>query len=393
MGERKIKKVAVMGMCNYENFGDQIIAKTVHFLVKDIDYSFEPYFVNFQPERVGKKYELYKKRRQFVEKKVKGTLQHKLITLIMKDFVWKYYEEQLSQADALILACGSFKYGTQNLWTTYSLAVECAKKYGVPVMFDAMNIQKANPADWRCRFLKRHANYDCVKMITSRDGRPGVERLEEEYVNPSRIRHDSIKLYGVGDPALWTKEAYNTSLTKTDIVGINLIRADVFKDYGTNLDEEKVLQIYNEIIDELEELGIKWCLFTNGMKKDRQFGEEILAKRKLDFGKYLKVPNTDCELVEMIDGFSSIIGARLHACIIAYSLGTPFSGFYWDEKMIHFSEENELSDYFCEVSELSGKALVDKMLLAKKKGYNTELMEEWKKNTRDSIAAFLGKGE
>lgn len=380
-----MKQIAIMGLCNYENMGDQIIAKCVNYLVEQIGDAYKGYYVNFQPERSGYRYEIYKKLRKIVEKKGLGELEHKCIYLIMKWFVFKYYKQMLREADALILACGSFKYGTQNLWTTYSIAVEYAKKYNVPVMFDAMNIQKYDQDDWRCRFLAKHANYENVKMITTRDGDSGVERLKEDY-----IKRKDIVLLPVGDPALWIKECYKIVHKARDVVGINLIREGIFKDYGSDVSDDTLYTFYQEIIQELESKGIKWELFTNGMKCDLNFGNQLLERCHLSFDAHpIKVPQNDRELVGIIGSYSSIIGARLHACICAYSLNTPFAGYIWDEKLIHYAEETNTMDYFCNIQELDGKRIIEKLNLAIQNGFDQEIKAEWKNKTKSSIQSFL----
>ncbi len=382
-----MKKVALMGLCNYENMGDQIIARTLYYLIRTIDGGYEPYYVNFQPERIGYKYEKYKSRRKKVENKGLGQLEHKLIYLIMKDFVAEYYKENLQKADALIFSCGSFKYGTQNLWTTYSIAVEYAQKYNVPVMFDAMNIQDYNGKDWRCRFLKKHANYDCVKMISSRDGDCGVRKLEEYYIEKS-----GISLLPVGDPAFWVKECYGIEHSPGEVIGINLIRNGIFKDYGADISDERLMEFYYEIIKALEEKGYKWEFFTNGMKKDKEFGENVMKKYGIDIVSHkIKVPATDRELVEIIAGYKAIVGARLHACITAYSLDIPFSGFYWDKKMIHFAEEAEIKENFCTLNELNGEKVVEKLENSMKTRFNEDIRNDWKEKTRQSLIKFLGE--
>lgn len=380
-----MKKIAIMGLCNYENMGDQIIARCVNYLVKQLGNDYEGYYVNFQPERKGRRYETYKKLRKLVEKKGLGEIEHKCIYLIMKWFVHKYYKQMLKDADALILACGSFKYGTQNLWTTYSIAVEYAKKYNIPVMFDAMNIQNYDQNDWRCRFLAKHANYKNVKMITTRDGDSGVEKLKKYY-----IERNDITLLPVGDPAFWIKENYNIVCQPRKVVGINLIREGIFGDYGYEVSDDDLYGFYQEIIYGLEDRGIKWELFTNGMKNDLKFGNKLLEKCNLNTEEHsIKVPQNDRELVEIIGSYSSIIGARLHACICAYSLDIPFAGYIWDEKLIHFANEADIMNYFCDINDLSGESILQKLNLAIQNGFSQNMKSEWKNKTKDSIKSFL----
>ncbi|MCI8747864.1 MAG: polysaccharide pyruvyl transferase family protein [Lachnospiraceae bacterium] len=380
-----MKKIAIMGLCNYENMGDQIIARTVDYLVRQCGEEYDPYYVNFQPDRKGVRYENYKEMRKKVESHNPDEIEHKRIYDIMYWFVSPYYEEMLKNADALIFMGGSFKYRTQNVWATYSIALEYAKKFNIPVMFNAMNIQDYDDYDWRCQLLKEHANFSCVKLITSRDGISGVEKLKNYY-----IENSDIKLFPAGDPAFWSKECYNyINVEKKDIIGINLIRGDVFLDYGLEVTEEELLIFYEEIIKELTKKGYNWELFTNGMKADFLFGEKVLAKCNMENLNKIYIANSDEDCVKNIAKYKGIIAARLHAGIVAYSLNIPIAGFIWDEKLVHFSEMAKLNKSFCNVNELKGKIIVEKLEEAMLLKYDEENKYLWKRYTFETIRMFL----
>jgi Uncharacterized conserved protein len=384
-----MKKIAIMGLCNYENMGDQIIARTVDYLVRQCGEEYDPYYVNFQPDRKGVRYENYKEMRKKVESHNPDEIEHKRIYDIMYWFVSPYYEEMLKNADALIFMGGSFKYRTQNVWATYSIALEYAKKFNIPVMFNAMNIQDYDDYDWRCQLLKEHANFSCVKLITSRDGISGVEKLKNYY-----IENSDIKLFPAGDPAFWSKECYNyINVEKKDIIGINLIRGDVFLDYGLEVTEEELLIFYEEIIKELTKKGYNWELFTNGMKADFLFGEKVLAKCNMENLNKIYIANSDEDCVKNIAKYKGIIAARLHAGIVAYSLNIPIAGFIWDEKLVHFSEMAKLNKSFCSVNELKGKIIVEKLEEAMLLKYDEENKDLWKKRTLETIKMFLKNEE
>lgn len=374
-----------MGLGNYDNMGDRIIGECVYYLVKQIKPECNISCVNFQPERIGKEYERYRARRRRIENKGLGIIEYKFIYHIMKEFVKKYYIENLKNANALILACGSFKYRTQNLWTTYSIAVECAKKYDIPVMFDAMNIQDYDGKDWRCKLLKNRANYSNVRMITSRDGIHGVNKLTKYYIN-----NKNIEMFPAGDPAFWVKECYEPQTTKQNKIGINLIRGNIFEDYGGGVSEEQLLELYSEIVMKLNARGEEWELFTNGLKCDYDFGKKLLKKcgyNEENHKIFISKNTNDC--VNKIMECKAVIGARLHACICAYSLDVPMAGFVWDDKLIHFAEMSKTKEYFCLESNLSSEELLNKLSEAIKLGYDIQNRNYWKNQTKNTIKRFL----
>ena len=101
------------------------------------------------------------------------------------------------------------------------------------------------------------------------------------------------------------------------------------------------------------------------------------------------VPQSAKHLTEMIAGYKGIVGARLHACICAYSLDVPLVGFIWDEKMLRFAQMSGLERNFLTEEELSGDAIYDRMNEMLHVEYDKELRNSWKQKTKLSIENFL----
>lgn len=376
-----MKKVAVMGLVDWENYGEQFLAKSVVYLVGE-KYNTKP--VDFEPSnnRIG--YLVYWMMIALTRICPFKKKPYVLMLFGVRVLTQKYFTRELKECDAVIFACGSYKYRTQKLWAYYSIAIETAQKLNIPVMFDAMNIQDFDENDWRCRCLKEHTNYSCVKMFTTRDGEPGKKKLQTCYLDNS-----DIEVFSVGDPAFWIPECYGVKKAKeAGIIGINLIRGRIFADYGYATTEAQLVDLYCNMIRKFEECGVEWEFFTNGMEADYLFGKNVLKKCNMNEGK-IRVPQSDRELVEMIAGYRGIIGARLHACICAYSLDVPLAGYIWDEKLLRFAEIAGLRNVFLEEKELTSDNIYEKLQLALKSSYNKELRDSWKLKTRDSIQRFL----
>lgn len=253
-------------------------------------------------------------------------------------------------------------------------------------MFDAMNIQKYDDTSVRCKRLKKFANYENVKIISSRDGEYGVNRLNKDY-----IYNKKIKILPVGDPALWIPECYKINKSdNNNIVGINIIREGIFKDYSGDISENRVIKFYCELINAFENKNIPYKLFTNGMTDDYKTACNILRKLdKNDKVSEIIVPKNDLDNVKIISNFNKIVGARLHACICAYALDIPVVGFIWDEKLKHFALCNKIEDNFVSDKEFIADIVVNKLETTDENCYNNKIRNNWKQLTLDSIRQFF----
>lgn len=380
------KRVVLAGLNSIQNYGDHFIGECVEFLVEICRKETECVTLDLGFCKKNFRFLIYGGIRLLANFLPNSTISYKLVYAAMRIRFYKYYYNILKTADGLIFACGSFKYGTQNLWAQYSIAVECAEKLNIPVMFDAMNIQKYNAEDWRCICLQYHANRPCVKMISTRDGYAGVKRLKKDY-----ITNRNIQILPVGDPAFWIPERYKIKKRYGDKIGINLIREDIYKDYKwENISESQMIEAYSKLITIMNEKAIKWEFFTNGLLEDYAFGCKVLNHCGLANEKGLiVVPQNGEGLVRLIAGYRGILGARLHACICAYSLDVPVAGFVWDEKMLHFAEMTGIERYFCEKGRFNGEELFFRIQKAINGTVNNDVRENWKKSTRRSIEDFL----
>ncbi len=378
-------RVAVMGLASINNYGDAFILKCVAYIVNELG-NYEAEIVDFEPSmnllRAFFYYFFLSISKIIPDEKLSARIEFAAVKIRCK----KYYSNLLKNMDGLIFGVGSFKYGTQKLWAYYSLAVGIAQKLGIPVMFNAMNIQKADQSNWKCKFLLKHTNLSCVKMITSRDGSYGVERLKKEY----HVRGDII-CKGVGDAAFWIPECYHTCKNPhAQKVGINLIYGNIFIRYGNCLTEEELLNVYCGLLRKLDKEGIEWELFTNGLTSDYDFGRkllEIYGNKELK----IRIPTSDLDLLQMIRNYKIILGARLHACICAYALDIPFVGFIWDEKLLYFSKMAGLEQFFVKEKDLTADMLFIRVMsmISNNMEHYREKRLEWKNLTKQMISVFL----
>lgn len=379
------RKVVIMGLGNINNYGDNFILQCVKYVVDELG-TYTSEIVDFEPPMCLTKKIVYFLVLCLSKICLIKKIRYRIIYFAVKIRCQKEYKSKLLNAGALIFGCGSFKYGTQKLWAYYSLAIELADLLDIPVMFNAMNIQRYDAKDWRCQFLREHANSECVKVITSRDGEFGAKRLIKDYhMNKNKI-YD-----GVGDVAFWIPECYGIKKKLgRNKVGINLIYGNIFKRYGNVLTEGELVNIYVNLLHKLDGEGVQWEFFTNGLSSDYEFGKKVLKKYGKK-GMSIIVPESDIDLLNIIVGYEKILGARLHACIGAYALDIPFVGFLWDEKLLHFSEMTETKDNFIQEKRLTSQEIYSRL-----NRLNDELSDKqkavrqmWKERTYKYIREFL----
>lgn len=287
--------------------------------------------------------------------------------------------------DAVIIAAGSFKYGTQNLFMDYSLIVEIADEAKIPVFFSGMNIQPYSVTDWRCKYLKEHLNNPIVKMITTRDGQSGVDCLRNEYVTNKELAID-----WVGDTGFFIKDCYAASRRSRDCVGINLIASKQFIAYGGNIKEEDVVSFYAGIISYLKEKEIPFECFTNGMPGDVKTHAKICNALGISENDVsLTIPQSDVEAVNLIASYKVVLGARLHACICAYAMDVPFVGFSWDKKILSFGKLTGTQSQFLVEDDFNAQNAIKKIMQSHDLVYDCHLREMLKQRAQNAINGFI----
>ncbi|MDH5161285.1 polysaccharide pyruvyl transferase family protein [Heyndrickxia oleronia] len=388
-----MKRIALVGLNNFNNMGDQIIAETMQYLVqKNRVDKVETYFVDINPYDSYCKvqlpirfkiFNLIRKLEYFAEKVIhsnKGLYYIQYISWKIK--LYRYYKKQLENADAVIFSGGAFiKYRTQELNYLVDMITKISMDKGIPVMMSAMGVEGYSPTDLRCQKLKTALNRPCVKIITTRDN---LSLLNEKY-----IVNKSIITALVGDPAFYIPEYYQKKKKQSDIIGVGIIRSDIFLKYGINYTEDNVMNLYKEIIKELEKRKINWKLFSNGFTSDYQFGVQLLESLKVDKGKYMPRPKSTHEFIEMISNFDAIIGARLHACITAYSLDIPSIGLVWNEKLELFGELIGKKENFINVNQFDAKHIVETLQKNRNDYYDIKQRNVLKGLTEEYIERFI----
>jgi polysaccharide pyruvyl transferase WcaK-like protein len=109
---------------------------------------------------------------------------------------------------------------------------------------------------------------------------------------------------------------------------------------------------YRQLVEWLVSSGCRVMLFSNGAREDQDFLDDILRDRTcaahLAKGVLMAAarPRTPENLVEILRQPDTVAAHRLHASVIAYSLGTPAIGLGWDGKVESFFKLTNREDFF-----------------------------------------------
>lgn len=248
------------------------------------------------------------------------------------------------------------------------------------VFFNAIGIARVPRKKRNVALLKDMLNRPEVKQVTTRGSIKKLRKyLSAEKAYPPRL---------VLDPAVWVNEAYGIERNAdAQMIGVGIIRPEIFMRNGNEFSVEDVYQLYMNIIGELERRGYEWQLFTNGWREDYQFGVSLLKRmgrdRKVYLGDNVKSAR---ELVEKIAGYRAVVAARLHANIIATSLDVPSIGLVWNDKMNMFAKTVNCTErYISGETLLDTKYVIDQMEEAIANGYDTEKIDQMKRKTIRTI--------
>lgn len=390
-------KLALLYVKEPALLGDEVISKTGHYLIdkilKELKIKFEIFNLSMLPPPSHYKalrvfqikirklcyvifYKLFLKNfdRDFLEIICDNvfflfSLVFWIVYVNINKELNRHYENILKDKDIVVFVGGGiFQHSYMQLWRgIYPVARYCNKNQ-IPVYYNAIGIEKPSIFIEQL-FYKYLLNQNNVKAVTTRD--------DFDYLN--QILNKKIYRKQILDPALWTNECYQVQKQKNDIIGIGIIRPKIFSDSEITLTPLEVENIFINIIGEVNKRGFKWELFCNGGEADFEFGLKLLKRLNLPESYIANRPLNDFELVNCIKKYRGIIAARLHANIIATSLGISALGIVWNNKLVHFSKFLKMPCAFITKENFSNdKFIVDELQKALDKGLDIKYIGKLK---------------
>lgn len=391
------KKIGLVGLYSIKNMGDPLICETTRHILDEKENDLDIVEVDAVP-RQRLSYKGLDKLKYILSvflirylypqlfKVFKGTsFRYHAENLAWRLRLASYYERTLDNLDAIIFTGGGFlKFKNQGLNYYVEQIVEICERKGIPVMFCGVGIEGFDLKDTRCLKLKATLASKCIKSVTTRDF---IEILNNDY-----LKNLTVHRAQVGDPAFWVPETYGIQRKRNEepVIGINVIRGNIYRDYGNKLTFDELKDIYKKLILELEKKGKKWVLFSNGMKADQVFGRQILTELGMSVkDNLLPVPKSPRGLVEMVSNFDVIFGARMHACISAYALDVPVVGLIWNEKTTRLAELTKQREMYFTEDEIDLDVMVSKLINSTTFTYDVEARNMLRDSTQRELRNFI----
>ena len=272
----------------------------------------------------------------------------------------------IRKADLIVMAGGGLiKFKRENFWQYVPEIIDVAQEQDIPVFLNAVGVEGFDGSDERCLKLKGALNQPCVKGITVRDD---FDLLVRHYLDDEKEWLERVL-----DPAAFCAHVYGCEGgSGSSVIGLGIARDGLYPDYGlTSATKQFWLDFWKETIQMIEASGYEWQIFGNGLYQDYLFELEVLeyVGKAKEVSRYLAGrPVEGRELADTISGYKGIIASRLHANIVAYSVGVPSIGLVWNEKMLWWGKRIGHPDRFMEVDSFVPEKVIVKLWQAMAEG-------------------------
>lgn len=290
-----------------------------------------------------------------------------------KIYMKKYFDEQLENVDIIIfLGGGTIKYDVRvDFGKYYRRIANAAKEKNIPIVVFCAGIEsKYNSYDGRCVFFSKTLSDDIFKIISTRDD---INELRKYVKNPK------TEILKVADIGVWSSDTYNIKRKNTNKIGIGIIVADRFTEFGKNISKDLYDYVMVDTIKKLEARGDIVEIFNNGDPQDRIYAEhisELAGKSAID----VKTANSPEELVNILSNYKGIISSRLHSCIPSYSLDIPFIAISWNNKLQYFADNIGVPERVINFNDFNSNTIIKKFDKALNEKYDTKFRDEYKKS-------------
>lgn len=297
-------------------------------------------------------------------------------------WVWrKSWQSKLAGADLLTVGGGQLFLDEELNFPLkmYFLSLTAKKVPALKTVIAFVGVSPTMSSLGKLLFRRALKNFN-PQSISVRD-----EESKQNFIRLISPHHE-IKV--VPDPAVNSKQCYKVESLPSDQhnrIGIcisNPKGLDVEGRLGKPF-QENTRQYFINLIKLLKQHGYHVSLFTNGASEDELLKDIIHNECKSWIDVREDKPKTPGDLVNIINRYDLIVAHRLHANIIAYSLGITSIGLRWDTKLHSFfkkiNRENLFIDTVLPTAEQT-ISLIDKHFLLSMSSPNStltsELMEE-----------------
>ena len=256
-----------------------------------------------------------------------NAFRHKIwnYSLNLKRRYFEYYHSKFHDVDLIVIdGAGLLEYSYNEYQEQLLLISEYAESHGLDVVYNAIGrAGEFDPNDFRCKILMKAIRSKSVKYVSARDSTENVQKCVG--------RKSKVELFA--DAAFYLKEAYGVDKQQdAKLIGVGLIRSTALQSYNNSFGEQDWITLFANIALELKKRGYEFRFFTNGFHEDYELGKKVLKKLNLDSTYLEERPVNAHVLIKTIASFRGMITCRMHSSIAAFSLGIPSIILNWNEK-------------------------------------------------------------
>lgn len=353
-----MKNIVLAGLLYDENLGDQAIYYCTKAMVDELLQEKEVHYEIRSLDLYGRKQN--------------DTIWNRLINKITGIITMQDHEARICRQVSLqscriidnetvgliFVGGGLLKYKHQILSSPIQVILRYCRERKIPVMLSAVGIEGFDDGNRSCKELASALNNKNIKIITTRDD---LDLLRKKW-----IWNASILTEQVADPACGISKYIQPHLlwNYENVIGLGIGREGLFRDYEASISTQQIKLLWTSLYKELVKRGYRCVLFTNGLKADYLFAQEILGDlHQCGFkdAVCLKRPSNTPELVNMIASFSGEIVTRLHSSIIGFSYDVPSIGLIWNEKQAMFGKIIGYPERFLYPKDFNVIGIVDRL--------------------------------
>lgn len=380
-------QIGIAGERFSTNLGDGVIAESLAHIISITQPGIPTRFIDisghddWHPSSPDRNKSAAKSPRLSLPRRIDNKLRWHLVRKSRCQTAWRSHLEQITR---LIVGGGQllmdndldFPYKVQAI-------VEEAAHKEIPVHFVACGV---NP-NWSRRAARLFKEaLDHAETVSVRD------------VDSAASLHALIPTSNpkvVFDPAIWAADlyGYGPGQVETHKIGLGVIDLkSANRRSQVSLAEEEYIAKWQSIIHSFAKQGKDIELFTNGNPQDYRTALKIAEHMKATYSitcLVAKRPTRPYELAHQIAGYSDIIAARLHACIIATSYRIPVVGLSWDKKVNSFFEAIGKSSLAINLAEVTPGGIHLALEEARAYGLNQSKLNEFRASASQAISSVL----
>jgi len=413
-------KIAICGLVKSSNLGEQFIAKSLSWIIRDelqkAGYTEEISFVevdilgtnddvhNYPNIIKSRLHNLYSYTFWGIPADV---IHYKLKELArvnrsqarnnrvykVRHYLWKhsrnlgkriqrYLAYKFQDVDFIAIdGAGLLEYSYNAYQEPLALICDFADKKRIPVIFNAIGrAGEFDKNDFRCQILMSAFQYDSVKYVSARDSQESVQECVGERFN--------VKL--LADAAFCVDDAFGiNSMPRNKVIGIGLIRGDASLSYSKGFEEEDWINLFANIAIGLKKEGYEYEFFTNGMGSDYALGLKVLKKLGITSEKLVERPKRAEELLKTISSYEAIITCRMHSSIAAFAMGIPSVILSWNNKVDKYMDIIGYPERAISQSDFEANVIIDRLKNAINEGIDEEKRIKMKKLAHESVRDYV----